>query len=385
VRIAAVGSGRSVHVLGRCAALAARGHQVRLVTAGEALAGDRVDVRTRALPGSAREAVAATRGFLDDIVSFEPDLLHLHYAGGRLGTLANLSAVRPFVVTVMGGDVLPEQHHPRLSPLEAWATRRILARADLVLAKSDALRGPIRDFGRHRGRVEIVRWGIDPERFRRDEAAAVALRARLGLGPADRPVLSARPLQALYNVEVLLEAFPAVLERVPDAVLLVTEYNADPEYRDLLAARAAPLGDRVRFLGRIDQPDMPALYSLADVVVSLASSDGLPQVLLEALACETPVVLSRLPSYDEVTRGGPFATSVDVAPGPVAAAVVERLRSVRDAAALRDGRARVLELASLPNEAARVERYYEEVRAAPARSSGAASRPLEALSLLLRR
>jgi glycosyltransferase involved in cell wall biosynthesis len=386
VRVAAVGSGRSVHVLGRCAALAARGHEVRLVTAGPVLDGHGLDVRTRPLPRTPWTALQAARDFLEDVRSFRPDLLHLHYAGGKLGTLANLTGVRPFVVTVMGGDVLPEQHPGGLSPLEAWATRRIFARADLVLAKSDALRGPIRDFGRYAGRVEVVRWGVDPGRFRRDEPAAAALRARLGLRPTDRVVLSPRPLRPLYNVDVVLDAMPGVLSRVPDAVLLVTEYNVDAAYRDGLAGRGTPLGDRVRFVGHIDQADMPGLYSLAEVVVSLASSDGLPQVLLEAVACQAPVVLSRLASYDEVTRGVSCASLVEVAAAPVADAVVAILRSPRPEVSLREGREHVLALATLPSEAARVEGYYGELLAAASpRTAVLPGAPIEALSLLLRR
>jgi len=60
-----------------------------------------------------------------------------------------------------------------------------------------------------------VRWGVDAEVFRRDEQAAAALRARLGLAGADRVILSPRILQPLYNVHLLLDALPGILAEVP--------------------------------------------------------------------------------------------------------------------------------------------------------------------------
>src|SRR6267143_1234096 len=107
MRIAVVGNGRTVHALVRSSAVAALGHEVRLVTLGPVLPSSGIEVRTRPIPATVFQSVAAARTFLGDIRSFRPDLLHVHYAGGKLGTMASLSAVRPLVVTVMGGDVQP--------------------------------------------------------------------------------------------------------------------------------------------------------------------------------------------------------------------------------------------------------------------------------------
>src|SRR5207245_2918823 len=111
---------------------------------------------------------------LSAIRSFAPDILHAHYAG-PLAAVAALSGVRPFVVTVMGGDVLFEQH---VAPTarQRRAVRRLLARADLILAKSERL-----------ARAEYV---ADPDYRRRIEERATALGVRahvrfLGTVPAE--------------------------------------------------------------------------------------------------------------------------------------------------------------------------------------------------------
>jgi glycosyltransferase involved in cell wall biosynthesis len=385
-----VGNGRSVHVAGRSAALAARGHAVRLVTLGPVAEAPGVDVRTRPIPGGAAASLGAARSFLRDIRAFAPDLLHLHYAGGRLGTMATLAAVRPLVVTVMGGDVLPEQHPGGLGPLERRATRRILEQAEVVLVKADALRPAVAALGVPEANVHTVRWGVDLDVFRRDAAASSALRDRLGLQDGDQPIASPRLLAPLYNADVLVEAMPIVLREAPRARLLLTEYGADPAYRARLQQRCVELGlgDRVVFAGPLTHAEMPALFSLSDVSVSVPSSDGLPQSLFESLACETPVVLGRLPAYAEVVTDGETALLADRTPPAIAAALVALLRDPerrrRMGAA---GRRRVAEIASLPREVERVEALYDAARARAASTrarAGAVGRWTDALALLLR-
>ena len=172
---------------------------------------------------------------------------------------------------------------------------------------------------------------------------------------------------------------------MPQARLLLTEYQADPAYRSALADRAAALGvgDRLRWLGTVEHGEMDALYSLADVVVCVPRADGLPKSLFEAMACEAPVVLGPLPGYKEVVADGETALLVQLAPKAIAAAVVrledaELRRSICEKA-----RARVLEVASLPAEAARVLDLFSRL-GPPRRSALGPALALDALSLLAR-
>lgn len=387
MRIAVVGNGRTVHALVRSSALAALGHEVRLVTLGPVLPSSGIEVRTRPIPATLFESIAAARTFLDDLRSHRPDLLHVYYAGGKLGTMASLSGIRPLVVTVMGGDVQPEQHAGGLSWLERRATRRILAEADLILVKSDGLRAEMAAFGDYPGKVETIRWGVDPAVFHRQPVAARALRDRLALPPEARIILSPRILRPLYNVHLIVEALPRVLREVPQAFLLVAEHRADPEYRRSLATRVRSLGleDRVRFIGPRDYAEMPALYSLAEAMVSVPFSDGLPQSLFEAMACETPAILGRLPGYAEVVVDGEHALLADLQPEPLAAAMAlvltDAARAHRLAAAARQ---RVRQVAWLPDEAKRVEALYQALLERPRTKASLSGRLLDGSTLLFR-
>lgn len=387
MRIVAVGNGRTVHALVRSAALAARGHDVRLVTLGPVLPVSGIEVRTRPLPEGAFTAVQAARGFVRDVRSFRPDLMHVHYAGSRLGTMATVCGVRPLVVTVMGGDVQPEQHLDGLAATEHRATRRILEEADLILAKSEALHAEIARFGDFAAKVRTVRWGVDPERFRPRPEEGRALRARLGLSASARVILSPRLLRPLYNIELLVDALALVVRAHPEAVLLLSGHRADDAYRARLEGkvRAHGLGAHVHFVGAIGHAEMPAYYALADVSVNLPFSDGLPTSLFEAMACETPSVLGRLAAYAEAVTEGEHVLLADFTPEAVAGAVGalladDALRRRLGAA----GRTRVLEIASLPREAERVEGFYRELLARPRRAPSWPRLALDAFTLFAR-
>ena len=382
-----VGNGATVHALVRGAAIAALGHEVRLVTLGPVLPHPGIDVRTRPLPRNPLSGFRAFVSFQRDLRDFQPDLLHVHYAGGRLGSLALASGIKPLVVTVMGGDVQPEQHMGAVTALDHRTTRRLLREADLLLAKSTALRNDIAHYGDYAAKTETVRWGIETARFKRDAAQGLSARLKLGLGEGPL-LLSPRTLRPLYNIHLIVEAMPAILTTSPEALLLVSRHREDPEYAARLLQRVSDLGiDRsVRFIDPIEYDDMPGLLATTSVVVSVPFSDGLPQTLFESLASQTPIVLGRLAAYDEIVHDGREVLLADLDAGSIAAAVsrllIDRELAVRLTTA---GLRRIHDEGSLRDEAQRVVSFYRRVLANPERLSPLGPRVLDAFSLALRR
>jgi len=106
---------------------------------------------------------------------------------------------------------------------------------------------------------------------------------------------------------------------------------------------------------------MPQYYSLAEAAVAVPPSDGLPQALLEGMACGVPSILSRLARYEELVTHGESAYFVDVTPESIADGVIRMLGD----ATLREriagiGREIVATHADFDREVDRVEaKYYE--------------------------
>ncbi len=365
LRVCFVANGQTPHGVNRAEALARAGVDVRFVTIGPVLP-NTLGARSAPLPRGPLGAMRAFISFFREVRSIKPDLLHLHYAGGRLGTLAHLTTIHPFVVSVIGGDVLPEQHEGGLPEAERRATDLILEDADLILAKSDRLRSRVNDLGPYAEKTEVVRWGIDSTFFRRDEAGRERVRARFGRKASDRIILSPRSLQPLYNIDLIVDAFARVASRDEGVFLALTQTGVSPAYLESLRHQVESLGlrERVQFWGGFDRSELPALYSAADLVVSIPRSDGLPQSLFEAMACETPTILGDLEAYQELAGQGE-----GVLYAPISAAGLAQVLGGQTSASLRDlgarGRRRILEVADLRSEAIRVRGFYERLVTMP--------------------
>jgi L-malate glycosyltransferase len=385
-RIALIGNGFSPYVAMTAQQLTACGFTVQLTTLGDANGIPGVSVRTRAIPKGPAAAVSSFISYMRELREFAPHLTYVIYAGGRLGTLALISGNHPLVVNVIGGDVQEEQHFGELGPLDRRATRRLLQEADLILSKSDALRTDIARHGSFEDKVQTVRWGVDVEQFRRDPQAGAAVRRRLNLSDDAPLILSPRSFRRLYQTHLIVEALPRVLNRVPGATLLISEYQEEPSYAAEVRAMVATMGlvERVRFLGAVSHHEMKELLSAASAVVSIPSADGLPQTALEAMAAEAPLVMGRLPAYREIVSEDEAAL-VDFNPASIADATVRLLtdavaRDRQIAAAL----ARVKKIADLRQETARVGSLLNELMSKPVRRSSLAPRILDLASLPFR-
>jgi glycosyltransferase involved in cell wall biosynthesis len=292
-----------------------------------------------------------------------PDIVHIHYAYAYYSWLAGILGCRPLVVTVMGGDVLfEEQGAP--TPTGIWLTLNVFRRSDYITSKAHHLTAVLDRLGGFGSKAERIVWGIPVRRFRRVDAAP--LRVRFGLTPENVVVVSPKILQRLYRVHLIVEAMPRVLAELPNAVLLIMEYGADVDYRNEIAARIAELGlgDRVRFIGTATHSEMPMFYSLADVLVSVPSSDGLPQSLLESMACGTANIMSKLPRYREIVEHEVSAYFVDDAPEDIAAGIIRLLRDPGLRRRITENAFAVVNReGDLDEQARRVERRYLELAA----------------------
>ncbi len=379
--ICAIGSSESTHVVSRVAGFAARGHRAYLICSRPSdIEGvqeiisqvplpraldmvlrciDRFSHRVLNLPLARHlETVSLFYSHWRMLKQYKPDIIHVHYAYSVLAWLAAVADRHPLVVSVMGGDVLfDEQGSP--TPRGKWLTLQLLNRADLITSKSDYLTSVLERLGGFGTKTVKVMWGIDRTHFRLVDATA--LRARLGLAPHHRVILSPKILQPFYHIHLIVEAMPHIRAAYPEAKLLITEYAADTAYRTQLAEQVQRLGleEDVRFVGHVSHRDMPLYYNLADVTVAVPLSDGLPQTLLEGMACGVPNLLSRLPRYEELVTHEQSAYFIDASPQGIAEGVI-RLFSDRELAEriVQNALSIIHEQADFAQQVREVESYY---------------------------
>ncbi len=176
---------------------------------------------------------------------------------------------------------------------------------DRVLCVSHGVRGTFLEVGVDPEKLSVVQNGIRPTPATSDRAST---RERLGI-PEDRPVvLTVGRMIDVKGHLFLLRAAVEVLRHKTDALFLwVGDGPQEPELRQRV--KDAGVEDSLWFAGHRD--DVPDLIAAADVVVLTSMVEGLPLVVLEAMAAGRPVVGTRVCGTSEVIRDGETGRLVD--------------------------------------------------------------------------
>lgn len=200
--------------------------------------------------------------------------------------------------------------------------RRLAGWTDTVVGNSNAVVDFYRRAGVPEDRLAMIPSGIADEEPPEVDPAAV--RAGLGLGPADPLVLFVGRLAPQKAVDDLLKALD-VLQHVRPAVraLIVGDGPLRAQLEE--TSRGYGLADRVLFLGHRD--DVPRLLAAADLLVLPSLYEGLPNVVLEAMRFRKPVVATAAPGTTEVVDPGVTGLLVPLRDPP---ALAQAIRTVVD-------------------------------------------------------
>jgi glycosyltransferase involved in cell wall biosynthesis len=241
------------------------------------------------------------------------------------GVTAALAAPRlPLVISLHGSDVFVAE---RFAPARL-AARAAFRRAGAVTACSADLAARAIRLGADSRKTTVVPYGVDTARFAPDPESRREQRAALGVSTSMLLVAAAGRLVSKKGFEYLIDA----IARTPDAVLVLA---GEGSLRGDLERRAATAGarERVRFLGVRTQDDVANLFAAADVIVApsvkddAGNVDGLPNVVMEALASGTPLITTRAGGIGAVIEDGVTALVVPERDAAAIASAVRRIRS----------------------------------------------------------
>ena len=334
---------------------------------GRSLAADE-RVRWKAglvLPLYAAAAAAAVRRA---VRRFRPDVVQAHWIVPN-GPLARGAARRAaFGVGIHGSDVfLAERRVAR--PL----VRRTLAACSFVTGCSPELVRRVCAVGYPDAAARVIPYGVDAATFRPDPARRAPWRERLGIPAAAPLLLSVGRMATKKGLQVLVPELPALLAAVPDAHVVLA---GGGDLLPLLQRLASPVADRVHFPGPVLRDTLPDLYRAADAFVLPAvhdakgNVDGLPNVILEAMATGLPVVATAI-------SGIPLAIDHGVEGLLVGEGDGTALREALQAVLADPGRARAMGEAARRRVTAELtwdavaERYREAYREGLSRRGGA--------------
>lgn len=160
-----------------------------------------------------------------------------------------------------------------------------------------------------------ISWGIEYERFHEiNENKLTYWREKLTIKECDIIILSYRNHKPLYNHHTLIKSLSSLTKQYPTLKCFFTRGNYDPEYLDSSKKLVQQLGlqKNVDFIEEWIPDDLlPALINLADIVVSIPFSDGLPATILEIMASRAIPVIGNLPEYSFFFKTGENGLTLD--------------------------------------------------------------------------
>ncbi|HMF96668.1 MAG TPA: glycosyltransferase family 4 protein [Vicinamibacterales bacterium] len=312
--------GVTTHIRAQARALRARGHDVSVFGPASAPLRD----GERALSS----AVAITFGGTESGLGLSPcaaravhalfrrehfDVVHVHEP---LTPLFPWFALRASPAPIVGTFHVHREAGHRLYPAARPLLAPLMARVSRRIAVSESARRTVA--AHFPGTYDIVPNGVDVEGFRRPQPRPGAM----GVG---RHVVFVGRLEPRKGVEHLIDAMARLRSRHPDTRLVVV---GDGPARSTLDAAARKAGLDAPFVGRVADAELPGYFQSADIVCSPATGgESFGIVLLEALACETPVVATQIDGYRALIGDSACGRLVPPRDAPALAAALDDMLS----------------------------------------------------------
>ena len=284
---------------------------------------------------------------------FKPDIIHAHFATSY-GLLGALSGFHPYLISVWGSDVYD---FPRKSFLHQALLRFNLRQADKILSTSHIM---ATETGPHTyAPVEVTPFGIDIDIFK-----PFLVNGLFKFG--DIVIGTVKTLEKKYGIEYLIRAFKILKQRnptLPLKLLIVGGGSQEKCLKDLTEELQLE-GDTI-FTGRVPYDQVPDYYNMLTIFVALSTQDSesFGVAVIEASACEKPVVVANVGGLPEVVEDGTTGLVVPARNPEKAAAAIEQL--IHDEALRRkmgkQGRERVKRLYNWPNNVAQMIDIYRRV------------------------
>lgn len=299
MKVCLLAGASSIHTVRWANAIAGLGHNVSLITMHPSKL-DQLDEKIKVYELKYKNKFGYYLNFLEVrslLKKIQPDLLNVHYASGY-GTLARLANFTPTLLSVWGSDVY-------LYPYKNKGNKKTLIKnlmsADQIASTSIAMSKQTKKFIEPSNPIEITPFGIDLEKVK-------ALKNK----PNDQIVIgTVKSLKSVYGIDILINATAKLFE-------LLKKENSDlvnqiqlkivgngPEFDNLnQLAMKLNISHITEFVGAIPNEEVPKYLSEFDVYCAFSHSESFGVAILEASACQVPVIVSNVGGLPEVVLDG---------------------------------------------------------------------------------
>lgn len=296
MKILFIGSQKSNHSKKWVNNLVARGHDVLLVYQHES-SDTSVEfdsrVKTHMLKYGGYKSYVLNIPELRKIYrTYKPDVVNVHYMSGY-GLMATLAGARPLVLNCYGSDIFVA---PKKSKIVRWIVKKLLNSADAVAATSKAMASEAKVImGNTEKDVTVTPFGVDINLFKKDEQRTYSNKPIIGI---------IKYLKPEYNIPLLIKAFAITREKAQVKPLLHI-YGSGPLKEEFVAlCKELGIYDDVTFFETIPNQEVPKALNTMDIFVNSSNVESFGVNIVEAMACELPVVATPCPGPKEVIDNG---------------------------------------------------------------------------------
>jgi len=293
--LAFIAPGSVIHTVKWVNGLASQGFKVHLITQHEPTEDIHAAVTLHLLP------IRNALGYLFNAFSLSrivkkisPDLINVHYATGY-GTLANLSQIKPYYLSVWGSDVY---EFPYKNSLNKALVKLNLKKAKHIFSTSHAMAKQVRSLIGKNTPISITPFGVDMKLF--ESTTPILSSSKITVGVVKR-------LEHKYGIDILIKSFAKVLchyrqhnKSIADKLqlLLVGDGSKKDEYRVL--TETLGITSYCVFKSAIPNSDVPAVINTMDIFVVCSRIESFGVAAIEASACNRPCIVSNIGGLPEV-------------------------------------------------------------------------------------
>ncbi len=265
------------------------------------------------------------------IKQFKPDILHAHYATSY-GLVGALSGFHPFIISAWGTDVM---RFPQKNFVAKSILKYNFKRANAICATSETIKEYIQQISIKD--VNVIPFGVNCNVFKKKEVVSNYAKDNFVIG-------SIKPLESIYHIDVLIKSFGSIYKTNPQARLLIIGEGSEQAALEKLVNELA-IQDVVSFTGRIPFNEVSDYFNQLNVLVNISAYESFGVSVIEAMACQVPVIVSDTGGLKEIISNDSLGIKVPVGDEASTTQAIEQLiqSPTRCAELGKNGRQLVLE------------------------------------------
>lgn len=234
------------------------------------------------------------------IKEFAPDIIHAHYATSY-GLIGAMSKFHPFVISAWGTDVMK---FPQKNFINKSILKHNLKTADAICATSHTIKDYLKPVTNKA--VHVIPFGVDINVFRKREVASLFDKGTFVIG-------CIKALEELYNIDILIRAFAVLKQKHLNKKIKLIIIGVGSEESELKAlVTELNLNEDVTFTGRIAFSEVSNYFNMLDVLVNISDYESFGVSVIEAMACEKPVVATNTGGLKEIIENDNYGSLVEI-------------------------------------------------------------------------